>query len=312
MSDVRHDSTTRLNTPASMGAGGGGGDMASFYSEIAGIQDTLRTFNDNVQRIGDLHSRSLDQMDDARTQRNAEQLEQMIDETSALSRELKQRIKALERKGGSGRDGQVRKQQTALVKSKFVEAIQTYQSVEQQFRQKYKQRMERQYKIVKPDASPEEIREVVNDTSGGQIFSQALMNSNRYGESKAAYREVQARHEDIKRIEQTIAELAQLFNDMSIMVEQQEETITHIEATTDVVEKDVEMGLQYTETAVKSAAGARRKRWICFWLFVIIIIIIIIIVLVELHPWSAASSGSNKSSPSTVTVTTPSATPTGR
>jgi syntaxin 1B/2/3 len=40
------------------------------------------------------------------------------------------------------------------------------------------------------------------------------MNSSRYGESRAAYREVQERHQDIKRIEQTIAELAQLFNDV--------------------------------------------------------------------------------------------------
>lgn len=42
------------------------------------------------------------------------------------------------------------------------------------------------------------------------------MNSNRYGESRAAYREVQERHEDIKRIESTLAELAQLFNDVTI------------------------------------------------------------------------------------------------
>ena len=40
------------------------------------------------------------------------------------------------------------------------------------------------------------------------------MNSSRYGESRAAYREVQERHEDIKRIERTLAELAQLFNDV--------------------------------------------------------------------------------------------------
>jgi t-SNARE complex subunit (syntaxin) len=37
--------------------------------------------------------------------------------------------------------------QTGLVKSKFVEAIQSYQQVEQQYRQRYKQRLERQYKI---------------------------------------------------------------------------------------------------------------------------------------------------------------------
>jgi syntaxin 1B/2/3 len=42
------------------------------------------------------------------------------------------------------------------------------------------------------------------------------MNSSRYGESRAAYREVQERHQDIKRIEQTIAELAQLFNDVRL------------------------------------------------------------------------------------------------
>ena len=55
-----------------------------------------------------------------------------------------------------------------------MEAIQSYQTVEQQYRQKYKQRLERQYKIVKPDATPEEIRAVVEDDNGGQVFSQAV------------------------------------------------------------------------------------------------------------------------------------------
>jgi len=43
------------------------------------------------------------------------------------------------------------------------------------------------------------------------------MNS-RYTESRAAYREVQERHEDIKRIEKTLGELAQLFNDVSLVL----------------------------------------------------------------------------------------------
>ena len=45
---------------------------------------------------------------------------------------------------------------------------------------------------------------------------QQLMTSNRYGESRAAYREVQERHEDIKKIEKTLTELAQLFQDVCI------------------------------------------------------------------------------------------------
>jgi Syntaxin len=66
--------------------------------------------------------------------------------------------------------------QTGLVKSKFVEAIQNYQEVERQYRAKYKQRMERQFRIVKPDATPEEVKAVVEDDQGGQIFSQAVCN----------------------------------------------------------------------------------------------------------------------------------------
>ncbi|KIK99297.1 hypothetical protein PAXRUDRAFT_553032 [Paxillus rubicundulus Ve08.2h10] len=274
MSEVK-DST------ASLTAGGGDTrDMSAFYSEISSIQDSLKAFSANVAQIDELHSRSLNHTDDAAAQRNAAQLAELVEDTSALSATLKRRIKALERQGSHGRDGQIRKQQTAFVKSKFVDAIQNYQQVEQQYRQKYKQRMERQFKIVKPDATPEEVQAVVNDNSGGQIFSQALMNSNRYGESRAAYREVQERHQDIQRIEQTIAELAQLFNDMSVLVEQQNETINTIEATAGIIVKDTEAGLGHTETAVVSARSARKKRWICFILTVVILAIIAIIVAV--------------------------------
>ena len=46
--------------------------------------------------------------------------------------------------------------------------------MEMKNRDKAKQRIERQYQIVKPDATPEEIREVVNSGQEVQIFSQAV------------------------------------------------------------------------------------------------------------------------------------------
>lgn len=62
-----------------------------------------------------MHSRSLNNMDDAAAERNAQQLEDLVAETSSLSNMLKRRIKALERQGGSGRDGQIKKQQVCRV-----------------------------------------------------------------------------------------------------------------------------------------------------------------------------------------------------
>ena len=85
------------------------------------------------------------------------------------------------------------------------------------------------------------------------------MSSNRHGESRAAYREVQNRHEDLKKIEKTLTELAQLFNDvrifyslhplqsnslfqMSVLVAQQDETIDTIEHSAMETHKDMEAG----------------------------------------------------------------------
>ena len=66
---------------------------------------------------------------------------------------------------------------------------------------------------VNPNASPEEVNQVVNSDGNVQIFAQATMGG-RYAESQSAYKEVQQRHEDIQRINKTLAELAQLFNDV--------------------------------------------------------------------------------------------------
>lgn len=251
-----------------------GDAMSAFYAEISSIQDSIRTFNENVSRIGELHSRSLNNMDDRAAEQNAAALDDLVQETSALSNTLKRRIKSLEAQGASGRDGQVRKQQTGLVKSRFVEAIQSYQSVEQQYRQKHKQRLERQFKIVKPDATPDEVRAVVDNENNSQIFSQALMNS-QFTNAQSAYREVQERHEDIKRIEKTLAELAQLFNDMSILVEQQDEVINTIQTQAYNVEQDTEAAYKHTEKAVDSARAARKKRWICFIIILIVVLAIV-------------------------------------
>jgi syntaxin 1B/2/3 len=68
------------------------------------------------------------------------------------------------------------------------------------------------------------------------------MNSDQFGRARAAYREVQERHNDIVKMTETMRELHQLFQDMAMMVQEQGETITAIEQTTEVVEKDVEQG----------------------------------------------------------------------
>ncbi|KAH8106711.1 t-SNARE [Cristinia sonorae] len=278
-------------TPATNGASNGAETydkgssevMADFYTEITAIQDSIQQFNANVQRIGELQQRSLNSAGDGSQQDNAV-LDDLTSQTRDLGNSIKNQIQKLESQPAqSGEDIRMRKNRISFARNKFVESLQNYQQVERDYRAKYKQRVERQFKIVKPDATPEEVSAVVNDVSGGgdQIFAQALTSSTRYGESRAAYREVQDRHEDIRKIERTLEELAQLFNDMSVLVSQQDDSIQAIQTAAGRVEADTEAGLIQTEKAVKSARSARRKRWICFILIIVILAIIGIVVGIE-------------------------------
>ncbi|KAI0797683.1 t-SNARE [Abortiporus biennis] len=258
-----------------------GDAMSDFYNEITSIQEAISSYTANVSRISELHSRSLNSMDESFNQHNAAMLDDLISQTRDLGNDIKRRIQTLESQPiRPGEDVRIRKNRIAFARGKFIEGLQHYQEVEREYRTKYKQRVERQFKIVKPDATPEEVNAVVNDTSGGgdQIFAQALSATNRYSESRAAYREVQERHEDLRRIERTLEELAQLFNDISVLINQQDDAINAIQDTAGRVEADTSAGLDQTEKAVKHARSARRKRWICFFLTLIILAIIAIVV----------------------------------
>lgn len=85
------------------------------------------------------------------------------------------------------------------------------------------------------------------------------MNSTRYAESRQALREVQQRQQDIAKVEQTLAELAQLFQEvcrcllcpgifhliiwqMATLVEQQDAVIDSVQATAQAVTVDTEKG----------------------------------------------------------------------
>lgn len=274
------------------------GDMNSFFSDISEIQDTIRLIDENVNKISDLHSRSLNNMDEASAQYAEQQLASIQQETSSLTNGVKNRIKLLEsqnKRVPAGGDKNVRNTQIGAVKNRFKETIQRYQQVEQSYRQKYRARAERQFRIVKPDATQQEIKAALDDDQNGQIFSQALLNSNRHGEAKGALREVQERHEDIKRIERTITELAQLFNEMSILVDEQDDALNVIQEQGAQVETDMNQGLQHTNKAVDSARKARKKRWICFWIIVILIIVIaaIIVAVICTRPGNCGQSNGN-------------------
>jgi syntaxin 1B/2/3 len=64
---------------------------------------------------------------------------------------------------------------------------------------------------------------------------------------------VQERQAEIVKIEQTLTELAQMFSEMAMLVEQQDETIANVETQAIGVDKDISEG----SVAILRPIGAR-------------------------------------------------------
>jgi hypothetical protein len=64
--------------------------------------------------------------------------------------------------------------QVGKVDRRLKTTITRSQQLERDFRRKAQEQIERQYRIVRPDASDAEVREAVEDTSNQQVFSQAV------------------------------------------------------------------------------------------------------------------------------------------
>ncbi|KAA8909922.1 hypothetical protein TRICI_004307 [Trichomonascus ciferrii] len=248
----------------------GNEEMMAFFREIDEIKRCLVQYDDNVDRIETLHKRSLAEVGGEEQELAERNLQGYVEETSGLSQQLRTRIKSLESRS---QQDPTKKTQVENVKKQFMNAIQRYQAKEAEYRQRYREAAERQFRIVRPDATDAEVKEAVDNVDSSQVFSQALMQSNRRGQARSALTEVQNRHREIEKIERTMAELAQLFHDMELLVAEQDVPIQKIDEQAESVQDDIEQGVSHTNRAISSARAARKKKWWCLGIIIIILAI---------------------------------------
>lgn len=247
---------------AQHGASVGRTDPNAILNECRDIDRGIEGILHNLDQLRALQQRTLDDADASSTSAANRQLDSLSAETMADYRTLTERVRQVK----SNPDSRTPKNnpQVSRVDRSLKDAIRKYQSYESQFRKRTQDQMARQYRIVRPDASEEEVRAAVEDTSSnGQVFQQALMHSDRQGRARAALSAVQDRHDALVKIEQQMIELSQLFQDMDTLVVQQEAAVAQIEQKGEEVVENLDKGNEEMAVAVDTARSTRKKKWIC-------------------------------------------------
>ncbi|KAG8204160.1 SSO2, partial [Candida africana] len=252
-------------------------DFVQFMNEIQDINSQLDNYSNIINLIDNKQKNFLHGLDlnDEDTDYDSKQIENLVNEAQSLQLDLKNRIKNVQTQAVHSRD-QTKVDQAETCRKRFLDLIQDYRLVEARNKESTKEQAARQYQIIKPDATNEEIKAVVEDGSQ-QYFQQALMQSNRRGEARSVLNEVQVRHRELLKLEKTMAELTQLFHDMEELVIEQDQPIQQIEEQVGTAQHDIEQGVGHTNKAVKSAKSARKKKLWCFFICLLIVIILAVI-----------------------------------
>lgn len=238
-----------------------GTDPNRVLNECRAVDQAIDEIEADLQRLRGLQSRYLADTNTSAQSPLRIEVDRTGESIMAKYRGLVARVKNIKSQPESGNPRNA--PQVGKVDRRLKTAINQYQQVEREYRKATEEQMARQYRIVRPDASDAEVREAIQDPNNQQVFSSALIQSDRRGEAQTIARNVSQRHEDLMRIQDTMAALVQLFQDLETLVVQQEPAVTQIEqrgeeVTEHVAKANIELG-----GAVEKARAARRKKWWC-------------------------------------------------
>ncbi len=155
----------------------------AILEECSAINDSIGTIEKNLGELYTAQDNVLADPDSSVNASTNHKLDKKAAETMSLYKNLGGRIKALKQQKESG-DPRY-SAQVGMVDRKLRNAIGQYQQIDRDFRHKLSAQIERQYRIVRPNASDQEVREAIEDTSSNQVFSQAVrVNHHRFEQNQ--------------------------------------------------------------------------------------------------------------------------------
>ena len=112
-------------------------------------QQLIDRIRSNISSIDQLHSRSLVALSAEDTSKSNRMVDALQDETNRLLQQARGNVKSMAAatKRMRGSDANIRRAQQSQLAKKLMNAVQEYQGVQESFKKKWKQRMEREYRI---------------------------------------------------------------------------------------------------------------------------------------------------------------------
>lgn len=254
--------------------------MRDFFKAISDIQGMLQQGRDGVATMGKMLEDALQATTQAGQAAVSERLSQLVEETNGHVARAKQALVALEKVDADERlprdsaEGRIRANMRQAMARKHQQLLLDFQRAQLDFKQMLERQKAREMQLVCPEASEQEVQEMIE---AGETSSQLVMRR-MAGAHAMILDEVQRirdKHSDIMRLEQSIQDLAQMFQEMAVLVDAQGELL-------DAIEVHVNNTSEYTSKAVKELESAKKlqrntRKWMCYLSVFLAIVVMVIL-----------------------------------
>ncbi|XP_050305155.1 syntaxin isoform X5 [Anthonomus grandis grandis] len=253
--------------------------MNQFFQEVEDIREMIDKIQANVEEVKKKHSAILSapQSDD----KTKQELEDLMSDIKKTANKVRAKLKVIEQgidneetTNKNSADLRIRKIQQSTLSRKFVEVMTEYNRTQTDYRERCKARIMRQLEITGRTTTNEELEEMLEQDNSA-VFTQGIIMETQ--QAKQTLADIEARHADIIKLENSIRELHDMFMDMAMLVENQGELVDRIEFHVETTQNHVAGGQEELKKARQYQTKARKKM-----IFIIICVIILLIVLIAI------------------------------
>ncbi|KAK7065800.1 Syntaxin-1A, partial [Halocaridina rubra] len=168
---------------------------------------------------------------------------------------IEQNIESEEHVSKASADLRIKKTQHSTLSRKFVEVMTEYNRTQTDYRERCKGRIQRQLEITGRNTTSDELEEML-EQGNPAVFTQGIIMETQ--QAKQTLADIEARHNDIIKLETSIRELHDMFMDMAMLVESQGELMNRIENHVQEAQDYVDTAKQDTKKAIRYQSKARR------------------------------------------------------
>mmetsp|Transcript_14295 Transcript_14295/g.39736 ORF Transcript_14295/g.39736 Transcript_14295/m.39736 type:complete len:313 (+) Transcript_14295:200-1138(+) len=257
--------------------------MEHFFREVESIKEDIEAVKKSTKAIGDINEAALQATTTEEENELSRKLRPLVDQTNKRAKRtktllglLKEETQKLEKEGNIKQsDLRIRENLVNTLTRKFIDEMKAYQASQQKYKTDIKKKVTRQVQIVKPDATEEEIDAVMRSEGGRDALVRERILANSVNDQvKTSYAKVAGKYQDVLALEQSVAELHQMFLDFALLTEQQGELL-------DQIEFQVKQAADYVEDAnvdvYESIEYQRKIRKKQCWIILIVVIATIVL-----------------------------------